>query len=136
MNLADVMVEAATVLKQITGLNVQAYPAESISPPAGYMSYPQRVVFDASYGRGIDRIEGLPLTVLAGAVTKATARDVAGRWAEGSGPDSVKARMEAHRWLSCSDFQVTGCTFDIETVGSVPYLAVVFTADVMGSGRS
>lgn len=134
MNLADVMDEAASVLEGITGLRVSAWPPGTIVPPAGYISYPQAITFDATYGRGVDRYTGLPLTLLAGKVTDRTARNRVGAWANGGGPASVKALTEAHTWTTCGDFTITGATFDVETVAGVEYLAVILTADVIGNG--
>lgn len=134
MNLNEVMDEVAQVIDQITGLRVTAYPPASVSAPAGYVSYPQSVDFDETYRRALDKYTALPFTLLAGKVTERSARDKAAGWAAGSGNSSVKALTEAHEWVSCASFNVTGCSFDVETVAGVDYLAVTFTADVMGRG--
>ncbi|KUL22353.1 hypothetical protein [Actinoplanes awajinensis] len=135
MNLSAIMDEVASVLGEITGLNVFAYPPATLSPPAGYVSYPASVDFDAAYGRGVDRITGLPIALLAGEPTEPSTRDQVATWAAGAGGQSVKARMEAHTWTSCDDLTVTSCSFDVETVAGVDYLAAAFTADIIGSGR-
>lgn len=135
MNLYAVMKEAAEVLGEISGLRVEDHPSKSVVAPAGYVSYPQSVDYDQTYGRGYDKFTGLPMTLLFSEVTGRTAAEVAGDWSDGANPQSVKALMEQHDWRSCSEFRVTGCTFDVETVGAVPYLAVVFTADIMGRGN-
>lgn len=134
MRLASIMDEVAEVLGGITGLRVFAYPPNTLSPPAGYVSYPQSIDFDATYGRGSDRITGLPITLLAGKVTDRSARDTAAAWAAGAGAKSVKALMEAHTWTSCDDLTITSCSFDVEIVASVNYLAAIFTADIIGPG--
>lgn len=135
MNLADVMNEAATVLEGISGLRVTAWPPGSVAAPAGVVSYPDRVEFDATAGRGSDRIRGLPFVLVAGKATERAARDTVAGWAAGSGSSSVKAAMEAHAWTSCDDLVVTVCTFDVVTIGGVDYLAAMFEADVIGPGE-
>jgi hypothetical protein len=74
MNLADVMDEAATVLGTITGLRVTAWPPGSVVAPAGIVSYPDRIEYDQTYGRGTDRIAGIPFVLVAGKATERPAR--------------------------------------------------------------
>lgn len=134
MNLADLMDECATVLQQITGLRVTAWPPGSLSGPGGYLTYPESIDFDQTYGRGADKIVGLPIVLAAGKATERAARDTVAGWADGGGEGSVKALMEAHRWVSCDDLTVTSVRFDVEDIAGTPYLEAIFTADAMGSG--
>lgn len=135
MRLDKVMAEVAQTLAQITGLRVLDYPPEDLSPPAGYVSYPQSIDFDHSYGRGEDRFTDLPIVLVASNVTTRTARDTAAAWAAGDGPKSVKRAMEAHTWTTCDDLTVTSCEFDIERFAGGQYLAVMFKATVVGPGE-
>lgn len=135
MRLDAVMDEVARVLAQITGLRVTAYPPQSLSTPAGYVSYPQSIDFDQTYGRGEDQFTDLPMVLVADKVTERSARDRVAGWACGDGPKSVKARMEAHTWESCDDLTVTSCEFDVETIAGTPYLAALFKATVVGPGE-
>src|SRR5688500_17020202 len=102
MNLAAVMDEVAKVLEQITGLRVFAWPPESLSGRAGFVSYPLSVDFDETFGRGQDQITDLPLVLVADKVTVRSARDKVAAWASGDGPQSVKrafeARSKAREW--------------------------------------
>ena len=135
MRLNAVMDEVAKALAQITGLNVFAYPPETLTPPAGYVSYPQSVDFDETYQRGEDRFTDLPIVLVASKVTPRAARDTVAAWASGDGPKSVKAAMEAWPWTTCDDLTVTSCEFDVEKIGGVPYLAAMFKATVVGPGE-
>lgn len=135
MRLDLVMDEAAKALEEITGLRVTPYPPGTVTPPAGYISYPQSIDFDETYRRGEDRFTDLPLVLLAGKTTDRSARDTVAGWASGDGPQSVKARMEAHTWTTCDDLTVTSCEFDVETLAGVPYLAAMFKATVVGPGE-
>jgi hypothetical protein len=135
VKLNDVMDEVASVLAGITGLRVFPYPAPTLTPPAGYVSYPRSVDFDETYGRGSDQFTDLPMVLLAGEATARPTRDTVAAWVAGDGPLSVKAHMEAHAWTTCDDLTVTSAEFDVETIGAVPYLAAMFKATVVGPGE-
>lgn len=134
MRLEDVMDEAAGVLEDITGLRVHAHPPGSVSPPAGIVSYPDSIDYDATYGDD-DTIKALQLVLVANKASDRAARDKVSAWSAKTGPQSVKARMEAHTWTSCDDFHVMRCEFDVVTIGGTDYLAAIFSADIMGSGE-
>jgi hypothetical protein len=135
VRLDKVMDEVAKALESITGLRVTPYPPESVSPPAGYVSYPQTVDFDEAYARGEDRFTDLPVVLVTSRVTTRAARDTAAAWASGDGPKSVKRALEAWTWQTCDDVTVTSAEFDVERIGNVSYLAVMFKATVVGSGE-
>lgn len=124
------------MMGDITGLRVFDYPPETLSGPGGYVSYPESIDFDQTYGRGSDRIVGLPIVLLVGKATTRSARDTVSSWSGGGGELSVKARFEAHRWTSCDDLTIASVKFDTEEIGAIPYLAAIFTADAMGPGGS
>jgi hypothetical protein len=136
VNVADVMEEIGDVLDTLTGLRVHRHPPGSIVPPAGVVSYPERVAYDQTYGRGMDRLEGLPVVLLAGKVTERTARDKMGAWSAGTGAASVKVALESHAWASCDDVHVASVEFDTVSIGAVDYLAAVFSLNVAGAGSS
>jgi hypothetical protein len=134
MNLKNLMDEAATVLATITGLRVTAWPPGSVVPPAGIVSYPNRIEYQTTYGRGVNVIRGLPFVLVVGKATERSARDTASAWTAGSGAASVVAAMEAHSWTSCDDLTVTAADFDVVTIAGVDYLAAMFEADAIGPG--
>ena len=82
----------------------------------------------------MDKFSGLTFAMVSGKVTDQTTRDRLAAWAAGSGPQSVKQLLEQHRWTSCDDLTITSCTFEIETISDIDYLAAVFSADVIGKG--
>jgi hypothetical protein len=135
VKLDEVMDEVARVMQTITGLRVFAYPVATLSAPAGYVSYPQSVDFDETYQRGTDQYTDLPIVLLAGKPTEKSSRDTIAAWVASTGPRSIKAAMEAHRWETCDDLTVTSAEFDVESVGGVPYLAAMFKATVVGPGE-
>lgn len=135
MNLADVMEEAGALLDTLTGLRVHRHPPGSVVPPAGVVSYPDSITFDVTGGRGVDRIDGLTVTLVVGKVTERRARDEIAAYAAGSGPKSIKALFEGHPWETCDDLTLSRCEFEIATIGGVDYLAATFYADVLGEGE-
>lgn len=134
MNISDLMIEVAAALAEIDGLRVTPQPVATALPPAGIVAYPEAVNFDATYGRGVDRIAGLPVWVVIGDVTSRSAREKAGAYSAGRGDLSVKQHLERRAWTSCDDLTVTSARFDTVTEKGIDYLAVMFTIDAIGPG--
>lgn len=83
MNLGSVMQEIADRLDTIDGLRAYPYPLDGTpAVPAAIVTYPDRYVFDETYGRGMDRME-LPVVVLVGRVYDRVARDQIARYLGG-----------------------------------------------------
>lgn len=133
MNLADVMDQVATQLDTISGLRVYAYPADSVAPPAAIVSYPEEYEYDATYGRGSDRIS-LPVVVVAGKVSDRASRDELGAYVDGSGSSSVKAVLESGTYTAFDELRVTGVEFDPVMIAGTNYISALFTLDIIGEG--
>lgn len=134
MDLGAVMDEVARVLEQITGLRVSAWPQASVSGASGYVSYPEMINYDQTYGAGSDEYVGLPLVLLVPRPDSRGAREAVARWSRGDG-EGVRALIANWPWTTCDFVQVTGCKFEVETIAGVDYLAAVFTATVAGPGK-
>lgn len=134
MNLGAVMDEAATAVGALTGLSVFRYPPSSIDPPAAIVSYPQSVDYDETYRRGTDQFTDLEITLVVGRVDDLSTRDQVAAWSAGSGGQSVKAALEAHRWVTCDDLTINSCEFEAWDLAGVPYLAAIFKATAVGPG--
>lgn len=134
MNLASVMDELAARLRTIDGLRVTDYPPGSVSAPAGFPSYPEAIEYDATYGRGMDRIRALPVVIVFGRTTERTTRARVAEWSEGTGAASVKAILEAGQYTTFDVIHVSECTFAEYEIGGVPYLAAMFACDIAGGG--
>ena len=135
MDLVAVSEEVRTALAGITGLRRPAWGVEKISPPAAIVALPGRVEYDETYGRGKDRYPDLTVVVLAGRPDARTSRAVIAAYANGSGPKSVKATLEAYAWTTCDLVVVKTCEFDATaTYSGVNYLAAIFTLDIIGKG--
>jgi hypothetical protein len=133
MNLSDVMDEVAARLSTIEGLRVFAYPADSLSPPAAAVLYPDGITYDETYGRGMDRMT-LPVLVVVGKPYDRPTRDLIAAYCDGSGPRSVKAAVEAGDGASFDTVRVTGVEFPTATIAGTEYMAAMFDLDIAGAG--
>lgn len=134
MILGDVMQEVADRLDTIAGLRVFAYPTDQPPPiPAAIVSYPDSYTYDATYGRGMDRME-LPVWLVVGKVSDRAARDQITKYLDGSGADSVKAVLESGTWTEFDTVRVMSVEFDVIRIGGIDYLAAGLTLDIAGQG--
>lgn len=133
MNLGAVMAEVAQAMTEITGLNVTGHPIESVSPPAAGVTYPEKVIFGLTYGRGMTKIQNLPVVVVLGRVTEQATRDKMGQYADTTGERSVFARLEARDWASCDTLIVVDADFDSVRYGQIDYLQATFYLDITGN---
>lgn len=133
MNLDDVMDAVSNQLDTITGLRCFAYPPDAVAPPAAIVSYPEEIVFDETYGRGMDRMS-LPVVVVVGKVSDRATRDTIAAYTSGSGSSSVKAVLEAGTYSAFHTIRVESVEFDVVSIAGTEYLAALFTLDIAGSG--
>lgn len=134
MDLNQVMDEIGVRLRTITGWNVFDYPAPTVMPPAAILSYPERIIFDETYRRGMDKIEGLPLYVIDGKANDREARDRIAAYVAGTGPRSVKAVLESGTYTAFDVIRVRTAEFGVLRIGSNDYIEALFTLDIAGSG--
>lgn len=133
MNLAQVMTEVGDQLDTIADLRGYGFPPDAIHPPVAIVSYPDDLTFDATYGRGMDRIT-LPVVVLVGKPNDRSTVERLGRYADGSGATSIKAVVEAGSYTAFDTVRVMSAEFDVVTVAGVDYMAALFSLDVAGQG--
>lgn len=136
MNLGDVMDQVAERLDTIAGLRVFAFPPDNLAPPAAWIAYPAAYTFDATYGRGMDRITDLGVVVAVGKVSDRSTRDLISEYTDGSGAKSVKAVLQGGAYNAFDGLRVTEVTFDVITRGGTDYLAALFTLDIAGKGSA
>lgn len=129
-----VATEMARRLGTIDGLRPFAYPPDSVTAPAGIVSYPKEIEFDQTYGRGLDRIEAWPVVVVVGKVTDRTAADRIYAYAAATGPASVKRALEARDPAPWDDLQVRSCEFEVVEIAGVDHIAALFTCSIYGQG--
>jgi len=133
MDLASVMDEVSGRLDTIAGLRCYPYPVATVTPPAAVVSYPDTYTYDATYGRGMDRMS-LPVVLVVGKVSDRAARDTLGAYCDGSGTKSVKQVLEGGTYTAFDSLRVESIEFDVVSIAGVDYMAGVFTVDIAGSG--
>jgi hypothetical protein len=134
MNLADVMDQLGDQLDTIAGLRVYRYPPDNVQVPAAVVTYPEDYTYDATYGRGMDRMT-VPVIVMVGRVSDRASRGQLGAYCDGTGDSSVKAVVEAGAFYTAFDsVRVQDATFDIVSMAGVEYVAATFALDVAGPG--
>lgn len=131
------MTEIDTRLKTITGLRVAEFgmPA-SIKPPMAVQYVPDRLNFDATYGRGMDDLEDHIIAVVVGMTSRRTALQTLAPYMAGSGAKSIKAKIDTFGgpYVSCSDVTVQWAEIDTPKIGGTDYLAALFHSKIIGPG--
>lgn len=136
LHLARVMQEVALVCSRVTGLTrFYSYPPASLTAPAGYVSYPARILYNTTYQRGQADYEDLPIVLVVGKPSERRARDLVAEWSAADGPRSIISALEDWDWQSCDDVTVGSAEFDVERIAGIDYLAVMFKASAVGPGR-
>lgn len=135
MILNDVMNEVGAQLDTITGLRVWDYPPNKITPPAAIVAYPDTLDFDATYGRGSDRLT-LPVLVVVGKVSDRASRRQLATYCDGAGASSIKAVLEAGTYTAFDSIRVMRIDFDAVTIAGVDYAAALFDVDIFGQGST
>ncbi|MEU5721574.1 hypothetical protein ABZ783_07105 [Micromonospora sp. NPDC047738] len=134
MNLEDVADEISTALKTIDGLRVPPWGVEKISPPAALILLPERIEYDGTYQRGTDKYPDVEVVVLVANPAQPAARRAVAKYADGSGPQSVKAAIEAHEYTSCDVVHVAWAEFADAKYAGTDYLAAIFHLVISGKG--
>lgn len=139
MILGDIMDEMAAKLRLAPSLagRTYAYPPASIKAPAAIVTYPEDYTFDATYGRGMDKMTG-EVVVVVGRPHERQSRDLLTKYVNGSGPESVKALLDGGQgaYTSCDSVRVARAEFDVVVIGGVEYLGAVFSVDIAGKGAA
>lgn len=126
--------EIGDALDTITGLRVFRYPSDDLHPPAAVVGFPDEVVFDETYGRGMDTAT-IPVFVVVGRVSdRKSAEKLLAYWA-GSGTSSVKAVVDGASYTAADVVRVARAQpTDAFTMAGTTYIAVQFTLEVAGQG--
>lgn len=133
MRIGDVMDDLGAALGTIDGLRVFPYSATRVTPPAAIVGWPDPLTYDTTMRRGADTVE-MPVNVLVGQVDARSSRDLLSRYADGTGPASVKSVIEAHTPAAYHSARVIRCEFGVTTVAGVDYLAATFAIQIIGTG--
>lgn len=124
----------STAVQTVPGLRASATIVDNITPPQAVV-FPPTVEYDMTFGRGRDRMEFAIRVFVAGNLRNAD--ELLDSYCRGSGTTSVKTAVETDRTLGgvVQDCRVTRVRpLGAEEVGSLDYLAVEFTVDVIALG--
>lgn len=133
MNLEALTEELGDRLDTIAGLRVHKQPPERLTPPAGFVGYPESIEYDQTYGRGSDKIT-LPVVVVEKLGPARAVRKRLDDYVAGSGAKSVKQVLESGTYTQFHVITVVRVEFDAVTIGGVDMIAAVFTCEIFGSG--
>ncbi|XTZ16414.1 hypothetical protein ACQSSU_03150 [Micromonospora echinospora] len=134
MDFLAVAADLSAALKAIEGLNVPEWGEQRVRPPFAIIPLPDRIDYDATYGRGSDQIPEWSVLVLVANPTDPSARRAIAAYAAGSGSKSVKQAIEAHTYIACDEPRVTSAEFEVVSYDGVKFLAAIFTVDITGKG--
>lgn len=135
MNLTAVCTELAVQLDTIAGLRVHLGPPGAVVPPAAVFLNPAPgdITYDATYGRGMDRMI-LPVVVLIARSTERGATEQVRPYLDGSGAQSVKAVLEAGEYETLHTVRVAEGGVDGVKWAGTDYLAALFNIHISGQG--
>lgn len=133
MDIDAVMDELGDAVDSIAGLRVDRYPPEAITPPVAIIAYPDAIDYDATYGRGMDRITAA-VVVVVGRVSARASKKQLTAYMNGSGSKSIKAAIGDHTPTSYDVARVVSAETDVFEMAGGDYISAVFEVDVVGSG--
>lgn len=125
--------DAEIIESGIAGLRVYDWLVDNAQIPAAMIGFPETYEFDASFNRGVDRLQ-IPVHVLVGRITDRSSRDNMAAFVDGSGPASIKQRLEEGTYAAFNSIRVANVTFQTVTLAGVELLAATFNVDIWGSG--
>lgn len=136
MDVAASMEQIAERLRTIEDFRAHGFPVgvAQVGAGTGIVSYPSGYTFDSTYQRGSDDVT-LPIVVIVGEIYGERTRDRLGEYIAGSGPRSIKGVVESGAYTAFSTVRVPTVEFDTVTLGSVEYLAAIFSAEISGEGE-
>jgi hypothetical protein len=136
VKLEEVVSELGTKLSTIPELRVLGWSGDAITPPSAIISLPESIVFDGSYGRGMDTMT-IEFMILVSRNNIRSATKLLSKYAHGTGSHSVKAAVDSsttNHYTTCDEVTVQSCEFDSVQIAATVYLAAIFTAEIVGSG--
>jgi len=118
-------------LSLLSGLRVYNYPPDKVAPPAAIVGLPSQVDYDATMGRGLDRMV-IPIIVLVGKVSDRASRAAIAAYVSGTGASSIKATIEGDSTLAgvVDSVAVTTARIDVVTMNGIDYMGAEFDAEV------
>lgn len=134
--MVDVAAQIAARLDTIPGLRVFPYPADSVHEPAAIVAFPDRIDFDATYGRGMDTVE-LPVYIVVGRASDRKGAEKALAYWSGDGAFSIKAAVDRGVYTAFDVVRVVSAEpEDAFTMAGTVYISVKFMLEIAGRGSA
>lgn len=134
MRLADVMDALGAALDTIAGLRATPYYADSVTPPAAVVAWPDSYDYDQTMQRGSDSVS-FPVVCVVGRADARTTRDQLSEYANGSGALSVKAAIEDYVTDVWDSARVTKAEFGSVSIAGTSYLSATFIVEIYAPGE-
>lgn len=135
MNLSNAAAEIAERAATIEGLNAYDFAPGTVVPPCLVVLNPEPggILYDQTYGRGMDRIT-LPVILICGPAVEREQQQGIRLYLDGAGAKSIKAVLESGTYESFDVIRVMVGGVDGISVGGVEYIAALFDLDIGGRG--
>ena len=125
----------ATRLATIPGLRASATIPDNPSPPIAVVM-PGRITYDTAFGRGSDEYT-FDVMLIVGRVADRASQNNLDAYCASSGSASIKAAIEADRYLGGSAFDTRVTEMRDQgplAIGDVTYLTATFAVTVIAAG--
>lgn len=134
MTVSDLRSGLAANLANIPGLRTSAWVPDNPTPPIAVV-LPQRIEFDAAFGRGMDEYT-FEVLVIAQRMSERTAQSLLDGFCNPTGAQSVKTALESDKTLGgkAFDLRVTEMSnYASITLSETQYLAATFSVTVIAN---
>jgi len=122
-----------TRLATISGLSIYSFVPDSIEPPTAVVGVMDRIQYDSTMQRGVDRYE-IPVYLYVSRVDAQDSQETLDSFLVSSGSSSVKAQIESDTTLSGQAQSVrvlTASNYGVYNINNIDYLGVEFIVEVL-----
>jgi hypothetical protein len=133
MDLTAVMAEVAVAGRTVSGLACYEWE-EPGRFPAGVVGFPERVIPNSTYGRGVVLLEDLPFLLHVGKAHLRSASKLLTDYLKDTGPKSVVAALQNYAYTTVDHVTVTYVDFETYTLKGGDYLTATFHLNLAGRG--
>ena len=132
-NLTNIRNEIGNILANISSLSVFKFVPDSIEPPTAVVGVMDRIQYDSTMQRGVDRYE-IPVYLYVSRVDAQDSQETLDSFLVSSGSSSVKAQIESDTTLSGQAQSVrvlTASNYGVYNINNIDYLGVEFIVEVL-----
>ena len=132
-NLTNIRNEIGNNLANISSLTVFKFVPDSIEPPTAIVGVMDRVNYDATMQRGVDKYE-IPVYLYVSRVDAEDSQNTLDSFLISSGASSVKAQIESDTTLNNQAQSVrvmSASNYGVYNINNIDYLGVEFIVEVL-----